>query len=178
MPRGIAKSKRYGVLVADPPWLFDDKLPGKGRGAMKYYPCMDTTDLQLFPLPPMRDDAYLFLWRVAAMPMAALRVCEAWDFVPKTELIWRKQTATGKRWFGMGRHLRAEHETCIVATRGSPKPLTRSMRSVFDAPALKSQHSAKPDAFYKLVEDFALGPYIELFARRRRRGWTCLGNEL
>lgn len=74
------------------------------------------------------------------------------------------------------RTLRAEHETCLVATRGKPKPLSRSVRSTFEAPA--GRHSAKPDAFYKLVETLAPGPWVELFARRQRAGWTCYGNEL
>lgn len=164
------------VLVADPPWLFGDTLPGAGRGAVKHYPCMPLADIEAFALPPLDADCYLFMWRVAAMVEESYRVCRAWGFTPKTELIWLKQTVNGRRWFGMGHHLRAEHETCIVAVRGRPKPLRRNIRSTFSAPA--TVHSAKPDAFYELVEQFAPGPYVELFARRHRQGWTCYGNEL
>ncbi len=39
-------------------------------------------------------------------------------------------------------------------------------------------HSAKPDEFYELVEEASPGPYLELFARRTREGWTTLGTEL
>lgn len=164
------------VLVADPPWRFNDRLPGKGRGAAKHYDLLGLVDLLGFELPPLAPDCYLFLWRVAAMQEEALRICRAWGFEPKTELVWVKTTKTGKRHFGMGRHLRASHESCIVATRGRPKPLVHNVRSVFEAPV--GRHSAKPDAFYDLVEAFAPGPYVELFARRHRPGWTCFGNEL
>jgi N6-adenosine-specific RNA methylase IME4 len=164
------------VLVADPPWPFGDKLPGNGRGAVKHYGLLSIEDIAAFPLPPLTDNAYLFLWRVASQVEEAYAVCRAWGFVPKTELVWRKLTVHGKIHFGMGRHLRAAHETAIVAVRGKPHPALRNIRSVFDAPV--GRHSEKPDEFYELVERFSPGPYAELFARRERPQWTCFGNEL
>jgi N6-adenosine-specific RNA methylase IME4 len=167
---------RARVLVADPPWKFGDSLPGAGRGAVKHYACMSVEQICSFDLPPLENDAFLFLWRVASMPEEALRVVRAWGFVPKSEIVWRKLTVNGKVHFGMGRTVRAAHETCIVATRGRPQPKARNVRSIFDAPV--GRHSAKPDAFYDLVEELADGPYAELFARRHRAGWRCFGNEL
>ncbi len=164
------------VLVADPPWLFRDSLPGKGRGAEKHYDCLSLPDIAGFDLPPLLDDCYLFLWRVAAMSEEAFAVCRAWGFVPKAELVWLKRTKHNKRHFGMGHHLRAEHEACIVATRGKPKPRSRAIRTTFSAKT--GPHSRKPDEFYRLVEAFSDGPYTELFARRHQPGWQCLGNEL
>lgn len=164
------------VLVADPAWKFGDSLPGAGRGAIKHYQCMSVEDIERFELPTLMDDCYLFLWRVSAMVEEAYRVCRAWGFVPKSELVWRKRTVNGAEHFGMGHHVRATHESCIIATRGKPKPKVRNIRSMFDAQV--GRHSEKPDAFYELVERFADGPYVELFARRERAGWTCLGNEL
>jgi len=166
----------FPVLVADPPWKFGDSLPGAGRGAAKHYQCMPVDGICCFELPPLERDAVLFLWRVAAMQQEALDVVKAWGFTVKSELVWRKVTVGGKRWFGMGHYVRAEHETCLIATRGRPKILSRSVRSTFDAPA--GRHSEKPDAFYEIVEKLCAGPYVELFARRHRANWTCLGNEL
>ncbi len=118
----------------------------------------------------------LFLWRVASQVEEAYRVVRAWGFVPKTEIVWVKKTSTGKRWFGMGRVVRAEHEVCVVAKRGRPEVLVKNIRSTFEAPA--GRHSEKPEAFYTgIVEKLYAGPYVELFARRQRPGWTCLGNE-
>lgn len=164
----------FKAIVADPPWTFRDKL-GK-RGTESRYRCMLMQDLVEFPIPEMNRDSYLFLWRVAALPQAALDLAIAWGFAPKTELVWVKETKTGKLHFGMGHHLRASHEVCLVATRGRPKPLSRSVRSVFRAPV--GEHSRKPDEFYEIVERFCSGPYVELFARRRRPGWACYGDEL
>lgn len=164
------------VLIADPPWSFGDRLPGATRGAEKNYRVLSTEDICRFELPPLDDNAWLFLWRVSSQVEEAYRVVRAWGFVPKSEIVWEKLTSNGKPWFGMGRYVRASHETCIVAVRGRVKPKVRNIRSRFSAPA--GRHSEKPECFYSIVESLADGPYIELFARRRRPGWTSFGNEL
>lgn len=169
-------------MAADPAWKFGDKLPGAGRGAAKNYRVQTLDQIRGYPLPPLLDDAYLFLWRVSAMVEEAYSVVRAWDFTPKSEVVWRKLTKEGKPWFGMGRHVRASHETCIVATRGRPTRLSASVRSVFEAPVPRDAegryvHSAKPEEFVKLIEQLTPGPYVELFARRVRPGWVCLGDQ-
>lgn len=166
----------FAVLEADPPWRFGDSLPGKGRGAAKHYRCLELSELLRFPLPPLADDAALFLWRVAAMQDEALQVVRAWGFKPKTEIVWQKMTRTGKKHFGMGRIVRASHEVCLVATRGRPVVMDRSVRSTFSAPV--GRHSEKPAEFYDIVERLYDGPYVRLFARSQRPGWVSMGNEV
>lgn len=166
----------FKVLAADCPWFFKDRLPGPGRGASSHYPCISVADICAFPIPPMADDSLLFLWRVASMQQEALDVAKAWGFKPKTEIVWHKLTRTGKTHFGMGHYTRASHETCLVCVRGRPKIKSRSVRSIFAAPV--GRHSEKPSAFFSLVEELSDGPYIEIFSRRHRTGWTNLGNEL
>jgi len=164
------------VLIADPPWPFGDKLPGKGRGAEKHYDLLSVKDICEFPIPPMHEDAYLLLWRVSSMQQEALDVAKAWGFEIKSELVWRKLTKTGKRHFGMGRTVRLEHEVCLIGKRGRPETKVKNVRSTFEAKV--GRHSEKPDEFYKIVEELFWGPYVEIFARRRREGWHCYGNEL
>jgi N6-adenosine-specific RNA methylase IME4 len=169
---------RASVLVADPAWQFGDRLPGLARGADKHYATMSIEDICALELPPLADDCVLFLWRVASMQDEALRVIRAWGFNgPKSELIWLKRTVKGNRWFGMGRYVRAEHETCLIATRGRPTRKAANVRSTFEA--INWGHSEKPDEFYNIVEALYDGPYTELFARNpvRRPHWTYLGDE-
>jgi N6-adenosine-specific RNA methylase IME4 len=109
------------------------------------------------------------------MPEEALRVVYSWGFTPKSEIVWIKFTPGGKLHFGMGRTVRAAHETCMIATRGRPQRKSASVRSIFDA--VVGKHSAKPEEFYDLVESLYDGPYAELFARRVRPGWSCFGND-
>lgn len=75
-------------------------------------------------------------------------------------------------------YVRAEHETCIVATRGKPAIRRHDIRSVFDAVVPEGRHSAKPDEFFALVDTLVDGPRMEIFARKRRPGWDAIGNEL
>jgi N6-adenosine-specific RNA methylase IME4 len=42
----------------------------------------------------------------------------------------------------------------------------------------RGKHSQKPEHFLDVVEQVSPGPYVELFARRRRLGWDVWGNEV
>ena len=87
---------RCSTLVADPPWLHLDQLPGETRGATNQYPCMPTNEIARFPLPPMLDDCWLFLWYVTSMLEDARLVCRVWGFEPTGgELVWVKTTGEG-----------------------------------------------------------------------------------
>lgn len=205
------------VLAADPPWAFGDKTPHKG--AEDHYKVLPLDEIKAFPLPPIQDDAVLFLWRVEAgdkhgsLGEAAYEVARAWGFTPKSEMVWRKTLpckacdtrgygslkavpeqlreafAEVRVWCeechgrgyrvatGMGRYVRGAHEVCLIATRGKAFPEDKGVRSIFDSP--RGEHSAKPDRFYDTVTKlYPQGPYTELFARRRRPGWQCFGDEL
>lgn len=169
----------FRTIVADPPWKFGDKLPGKGRGAAKHYRTMKAAEIERYLgelALPIADDALLFLWRVSAMQEEALRVVRAWGFIPKSEIVWLKRTPAGLRHFGMGRYTRQEHETCIIARRGQARVRDNSIRSTFEAPI--GRHSQKPAEFFRLVERLGEGPFLELFAREERAGWKTVGDEL
>lgn len=172
----------FRVLAADPPWRFADKLPGQTRGAARHYKTLSNEEICRFPLPPLAPNCVLLLWRVSSMQQAALDVARIWGFTVKSELIWLKKTVDGNRWFGMGRTVRAEHETCLIATRGKPKVKSHSIRSTFTTDvtgfsATIGRHSEKPDKFYEIAQDLFEGPYVELFARKQRANWTCMGDE-
>lgn len=170
----------YDVITADPPWPFRDRLPGKSRGASKHYPLMSIDELCALDVQRVaKTDCVLYLWRVSSMVEEAYRVVRAWGFTPKTEVVWRKLTTHGKLNAGMGRYTYNSHETVIVAVKGRamPEPANR-FKSVFDAPVQK--HSAKPEEFYRLIEQaYPDTRRLELFARQATRpGWDFWGNEV
>ena len=82
--------------------------------------------------------------------------------------------------FFMGHTFRQTHEICLIGinSNGIYKKLkNKSQRSVSFASNLK--HSAKPEALQDSLEImFPDANKIEIFARRERDGWTCLGNEV
>lgn len=165
------------VIYADPPWRFGDRLPGPGRGAAKHYRTLTTSDIMLWPLPTIADNAVLFLWRVAAMQEDALLVASAWGFTVKSEIVWIKKTRHDNRWFGMGRSVRMGHEVCLIATRGRPQRKSMAVYSLLEA--VNHGHSQKPHEMYDTIERLYGGPYVELFARdtQPRPGWTFKGDQ-
>ncbi len=121
----------FRLLLADPPWQFDDHLPGPGRGAESHYATMPVDAIMRYPIPLMERTSILLLWRVASMQQEALDVAKAWGFTIKSEIVWVKPR------IGMGRYVRNRHETCLIGTRGKASRLItdRGIPSTFEASA-------------------------------------------
>ena len=150
------------------------------------------------------DEGFLILWCTAAALLEgnAVRVCNAWGYVPTQLGVWIKghveifQPRDGAHGnaidaglvlqIGMGWALRNAAEFFIVGTRGKYTKLLKHKGepNVLLAPeeliilADKREHSRKPDQMYDLIERTFTGPYLELFAKHRRDGWTQHGDEL
>lgn len=170
----------FRIIVADPPWTFDDRLEMSDtpRGAEANYPTLTIDDIAGLPVRALADDdAILVLWRPSSLAAEGLRVMQAWGFRQTQELVWYKATPTSIG-FGMGRLFRAAKEVAFVGVRGSPYRhlQNRAVRDVFVAPRLR--HSAKPELVQDALEGmFPDSAYLEIFARRARPGWTCVGNQ-
>ena len=76
---------------------------------------------------------------------------------------------------GMGYWTRSNTEPCLLATRGKPKRLNADVRQGIIEP--RREHSRKPDCVHGRIERLVAGPYLELFARTTRPGWTVWGNQ-
>jgi N6-adenosine-specific RNA methylase IME4 len=82
--------------------------------------------------------------------------------------------------FGMGRLFRQTHEIALIGTNNNKiyKLLqNKSQRSVSFGVNLR--HSAKPECLQDSLDlMFPTASKLEMFARRSRSGWTCIGNEV
>jgi N6-adenosine-specific RNA methylase IME4 len=76
---------------------------------------------------------------------------------------------------GLSYWTRANSEVCLLATRGKPKRISGGVRQGIIEP--KREHSRKPDCVPSRIERLVAGPYLELFARTQRPGWTVWGNQ-
>lgn len=165
---------RYPVIYADPPWRYEHAPPGgENRLIENHYPTMTLEEICALPVQSItHDDAILFLWATAPQLANALKVVEAWSFEYRTCMMWVKDK------IGMGYYVRQRGELLLIARRGemrTPAPADRP-DSVVEAPRL--EHSAKPGAFYGLIEQmYPRMPKIELFARNQRDGWAVWGNQ-
>lgn len=172
--------KKYGVIYADPPWYFKTRSDkGKDRSPEKHYSCMSLADIIRLPVSDIAEDnSVLLMWVCDPMLDQALEVIKAWGFKYKTVgFTWAKTNRTKLGFFtGLGYWTRGNPEMCLLATKGKPKRNSKSIpQLVVDQ---RREHSRKPDIVYNHIENMLDGPYMELFARRTRPGWTSWGNEV
>jgi N6-adenosine-specific RNA methylase IME4 len=166
----------FTTILMDPPW--NEQGGGKiKRGADRHYPLLKTPQIlevvQGCPHWSPADDAHLYVWVTNNYLRDGLWLMERLGFRYVTNVVWVKDRP------GLGQYFRGQHELCLFGVRGSgyaAKTATRSLTSALRAP--RGRHSAKPPSFYELVEARSRGPYLEIFARNERPGWTSWGNEL
>lgn len=175
LPEGV-----HRVIVADPPWQYGNTST---RGAAEdHYGTMTIAELCDLPVEERTaDEAHLYLWTTNGFLREAFELVDAWGFTYKTCLTWVKPQ------MGMGNYFRSSTEHILFGARGGLRTRERNIINWFEAK--RGKHSAKPEAFYELVQRASPGPYLEMFARCRREsqlfcrcsrcrlGWTVWGNE-
>lgn len=175
----------FGVIIADPAWPYRDKLRHSRtrRGAEDNYPVMSVADIARIPVADVCDEhAVLIMWVTAAHLFEAPFVIRSWGFNYAHQYIcWGKvqRSDPTRPKIGMGRMFRNAQEIGLVCTRGKPRRTLsyRGQSSLFLAP--NELHSRKPDALHAALERmFPHADYLEIFARRPRAGWTCLGFDI
>lgn len=153
---------------------------GQGRSAENHYPTMTTDDICALPVADIAaKDCILFLWVTFPCLPQGLQTIKKWGFEYKTlGFCWVKRNRKTPSWFwGLGFWTRANPELCIIATKGSPKRISKAVHCIVDTPV--ETHSKKPDIVReRIVTLMGDIPRIELFARSQYEGWTCLGDEI
>lgn len=169
--------RRYRILYVDPPWRYRSRNRGRG-GAADHYDTMSNEELKRLQLPAAKDCA-LFLWATWPLLPDAFELIRAWGFEYRSvAFCWVKLNPSGRGLAtGLGAWTRANTEPCLLATRGRPTRLSRSVHSVVVSP--RRRHSQKPDEVRdRIVELLGDLPRLELFARCRVAGWDAWGNEV
>lgn len=178
-PFGDLRPLSYSVILADPPWRFENwSAKGEGKSPSSHYDCMRVDDIARLPVGHLAaPDATLIMWGIWTMLPQALHVMNAWGFTFKTGGAWAKQSRSGKSLaFGPGYIYRGASEYWLLGTIGKPRVRSRSVRNLIVAPV--REHSRKPDQMHADIERLYPGPYCELFAREQRPGWDVWGNEI
>lgn len=176
--RGLALGA-YGLIEVDPPWAFKARSArGLEKSPQRHYGCMSVEEIAALPVGALAaPDCWLALWTTNPFLPRAFEVLDAWGFSYASKREWVKRGESGKLAFGTGYLFRGSSEPILIGRRGAPKICDRSLRTVFEAP--RREHSRKPDLFYEEMARF-VGPVrkASLFARERRAGWDCFGDEL
>jgi site-specific DNA-methyltransferase (adenine-specific) len=173
-------NKKYKIIYADPAWYFKSwSRKGNERSATQHYDCMSIDDICNLPVSSISDDdCVLLIWVIDPMLPEALEVIKAWGFKYKTvAFTWVKENKSEGYFTGLGYWTRANPEMCLLATKGKPKRISKSVKQlVIDK---RREHSRKPDRIRNdIIELFGDLPKIELFARQKTVGWDVWGNQV
>jgi N6-adenosine-specific RNA methylase IME4 len=123
--------------------------------------------------------AHLYLWCPNALLPDGLAVMKAWGFHYKSNIVWHKvRKDGGSDGRGVGFYFRNVTELLIFGVKGkNARTLAPGRRQVNLLATRKREHSRKPDEQYAIIEACSPGPYLELFARGTRKGWTTWGHQ-
>lgn len=175
---------KFSTILADPPWQFQNRT---GKMAPEHkrllrYPTMTLHEIKELPVWMLADNpSHLYLWCPNAMLESGLEVMKAWGFEYKSNIIWHKiRKDGGSDGRGVGFYFRNVTEMILFGVRGKGKnrrTLAPARSQVNFLATRKREHSRKPDEIFDIIEKCSPAPFLELFARFPRLGWTTWGNE-
>lgn len=176
------EGKKFKTILADPPWQFQNKT---GKVAPEHkrlsrYSTLKLEDIKSLPVERAADDnAHLYLWVPNALLPQGLAVMEAWGFRYKANIVWQKiRKDGGPDGRGVGFYFRNVTELLLFGVRGkNVRTLQPGRTQVNTIATRKREHSRKPDEQYPLITSCSPGPFLEMFARGERPGWSIWGDQ-
>ncbi len=183
--------RKFGSIGSDPQWKFITRsVAGEGRSANVHYKTEEVDKIKDLPVGELlAEDGAFYMWMLDWCPEDALALLAHYGLQHiTTAFTWVKTNGDGaldafanSTWhMGQGYWTRANPEQCWFATKldskKKPKRLYADVRQLIIAPVM--EHSRKPDAWLERIERLTGGDYLELQARRPRKGWVSWGDEL
>lgn len=173
---------RFSTILADPPWQFTNRT---GKVAPEHrrlsrYGTMTLDEIKALPIQNVTSPtAHLYLWVPNALLPDGIAVLSAWGFTYKSNLVWHKiRKDGGPDGRGVGFYFRNVTELLLFGVKGkNARTLAPGRRQVNFLATRKREHSRKPDEQYEIIQACSPGPFLELFARGKRKGWTTWGNQ-
>jgi N6-adenosine-specific RNA methylase IME4 len=120
----------------------------------------------------VEPNAVLFLWVTSPLLDECWPVIKAWGFEYKTSFVWDKVK------HNFGHYNSVRHEFLLICTRGSCTPDSKELIDSVVEVERDNNHSGKPERFREIIDQlYSHGKRIELFARKKTKGWEVYGNE-
>ena len=123
-----------------------------------------------------KDKCWIFLWTTQKYIFESKKVLESWGFNYLMMGVWEKTfgKSAGMPLYGF----RWNAEFIAIGYNKKPDLWIKGKRLIpFCFQAENIRHSQKPNKFYKLIEPLGFDR-IDLFARQKREGWDCWGDEV
>ncbi len=174
--------RKFATILADPPWQFQNRT---GKVAPEHkrlsrYPTLTIDEIKKLPVSQAANEkCHLYLWVPNALLPWGMEVLHAWGFHYKSNIVWHKvRKDGGSDGRGVGFYFRNVTELLLFGIRGNnARTLKPGRTQVNYISSRKREHSRKPDEQYSVIESCSPGPYLELFARGEREGWSNWGNQ-
>jgi len=158
LPEGI-----FDMIVIDPPWPYGRKYDPDTSRSANPYPEMSVEEIKNIKITSDKDSV-LWLWTTHKFIWDAKILMDFWGFEYKGILVWNKEK------MGMGNWLRMQCEFCLLGIKGKPLWDVKDLRDIISES--RTEHSSKPDSFYKMIEDkFVSKNKADYFGRKEREGW-------
>lgn len=189
--------RHFGCIYADPPWHFQSRTPPNENSTSRrdvevHYQTMPLAEIKALPVADHAapTGCHLFLWTTGPHLPVALEVMAAWGFrysgigfnwiklkksFDPTQLRFTR-TIDSDYHVSLGFTTRKNSELCLLGRRGGAKRIAKNIRELIISP--RREHSRKPEEARERIERYCAGPYLELFGRETRPGWTVVGNQV
>jgi len=169
-------SGKFRILYSDNPWKYGSHN-GRARTrtvADDHYSTMSIEELCELPVESIAEkNAVLFMWVTSPFLEESFQVINAWGFKYKSSFVWHKNNHV------IGNYNSVRHEFLLICTRGSCTPDNNKLIESVQFVKRSGKHSEKPEEFRKIIDSlYTYGKRIELFGRKKAKGWEVWGNQV
>ena len=172
---------KYGIIYTDPPWQQTKSNFRKARPNQKK--ALDYSTLSIDEISdihsslPVEDKYNVFMWTIDKYLHKTEQMMKNLGYELHARIIWDKQNGIAPAFT-----IRFCHEYLLwFYKKGCMLMPCEEMRGKYTTilREMSTKHSKKPEAAYLMIEDmFPNVNKLEMFARNKRDGWDCWGNEL
>lgn len=178
-------NKKYDIIYTDPPWQQEKggkkKVRPNSSGGTLDYPTMNIHDIKELHrdiFSRLTNEKHnIFMWTIDKYLVESQRIMEELGYTLHARIVWNKVTGVAPAF--------TVRYTCEYLLwfykKGSilkPRDEVRGKYPTIITEKVK-RHSQKPLKAYEMLEDmFWESNKLELFARNKREGWDCWGNEI
>lgn len=172
----------FRAVVIDPPWRFS----GGTRNRPQHYRRMSLAEVRALPVRDLLhpEGGRVFLWITAPLLHRIPEIATAWRLRYSSAIPWIKLWPSEAGLFvyagsiarGTGFEVMGTAEYVAILKAGRPHSIKgRPFSGVWIEP--RREHSRKPPNLMEEIEARLPGPYLEVFGRQSRPGWTVWGDE-
>lgn len=167
--------KRYSVLYLDPPWGYAYGL-SKSIDPSHHYSTLSLSQLINIGIQHIaKPNCLLYMWCTSPKLDEGINLIGKLGFKHTSAITWIKEKPAN-----IGMWVKSAPEHLLISYQGINKTPEFDKRAHGYVSEISTEHSAKPDVFYKIIEDLSCGysDRIELFARKVKDGWDAWGDEV